>query len=269
MVFLLKWYRALQTGWEIAPEIFYIEENIMDIGKAFTYPFEDERWFSKSLVGALVWAIPIVNFAWGGYMIDVLKNVVAGNPRPLPEWGDFGEKWVKGGLLVVAGLIYAIPVFVLACIPLTLFGGMAAFQGQGNNNLFDTAGGLLTGVGGLFACLIAIYSLALSFYYPAIYIHFARLGEFRAFFEFSHITKIISADLGKYLTAWVITLLAGIFVGLFGGVVSSILGFIPCIGWILGWVVTAIVGVYLFYIYAHIFAQVVMPASAMTVPPAQ
>jgi hypothetical protein len=242
------------------------EENNMDIGKAFTYPFEDERWVTKSLLGAVVWAIPIVNFAWGGYMIDLLKNVIAGNPRPLPEWGDFGDKWIKGGLLVVAGLIYSIPALVLACIPLTLLGGLAGFQGD---NISDSAVGLLSGVGGLFACLIALYSLALSFYYPAIYIHFARLGEFRAFFEFGHINKIIRADLGKYLTAWVVSLLAGIFVGLVFGGVSTLLGFIPCIGWILSWAVAAITGVYVFYIYAHIFAQVVTPASAMTVTPAE
>ncbi len=238
----------------------------MDIGKAFSYPFEDEEWFSKSLIGALVAAIPIVNFAWGGYVIDLLKNIINGSTRPLPQWSDFGDKWMKGGMMFVAGLIYGIPVLVMACIPLTLIGGVSAFQ---SDNLSDAVGTLFAGVGGLFACLIFLYSLGLSFYYPAIYIHFAQQGEFRAFFEFSQINNIIRADLSKYLTAWLVSLVAAIVVGVVAGAVSAVLGFIPCIGWLISWVFAAIVGVYLAYLYTHLFAQVVTLASAMTVPPAQ
>ena len=63
----------------------------MDIGKAFSYVFEDEQWISKVLIGGLLIWIPIVNFAVFGYMIKVAQNVAQGNPRPLPEWGEFGD----------------------------------------------------------------------------------------------------------------------------------------------------------------------------------
>ena len=56
----------------------------MNIGKAFSYPFEDDKWLNKSLTSILVFAVPIVNFAVLGYLVDLLKNVINGAARPLP-----------------------------------------------------------------------------------------------------------------------------------------------------------------------------------------
>ena len=235
----------------------------MDIGKSFSYPFEDEKWLSKSLIGVIVAAVPIVNFAWGGYLIDLLKAVINGDPRPLPEWGNFGEKWMKGLSLVAASLIYAIPALVLMCIPLTLLGGMSAFQGD--SNWLESMGGMLAGVGGLFGCLLVLYSLFLSFIYPAIYIHYARLESFGAFFEIGNIMKIIRGNTGQYLTAWLVSLVAGVLVGILIGLLTAVVGWIPCIGWIISLLVSAVGGVYIFYIYAHLFGQFAQPAASMTV----
>jgi hypothetical protein len=238
----------------------------MNFGKAFNYPFEDDRWLTKSLIGALVTAIPIVNFAWGGYLIDLLKNVISGNPRPLPEWSDFGDKWVKGFLVFLASLIYAIPALILMCIPLVLLGGAAQLQG---GDLQENAVGLFAGVGGLFGCLAALYGLFLSYVYPSVYIHYSRIGTFGAFFEFGNIIKIATKDTGKYITAWLLSLVAGLVVGGVVFLLSILIGWIPCIGWIIVWVVSAVAGVYVFYVYAHLFGQYAAePGSSITVPPA-
>lgn len=242
----------------------------MNIGKAFNYIFEDDQWLSKSVIGAIVGAIPIINFAWGGYLIDLLKNVISGEPKPLPDWSDFGDKWVTGFMVFLASLIYAIPALILACIPMVLLGGMAAVTGEGDWS--ERIGGLFVGVGGLFGCLIALYSLALTFYYPAIYIHYSKTGNFGAFFEFGNVNKIISADVGKYLTAWGVSILAGFVVGIIGVAINAVLSVIPCIGWILGWLIMAFVGVYVFFIYGHLFGQVAaapVAGTGMTMPPPQ
>ena len=231
----------------------------MDFQKSFSYPFEDKSWLNKTLIGALVAAVPIINFAWGGYLIDLLKNIMRGDPMPLPDWSDFGDKFTRGLFVFIASMAYAIPALVLACIPLALFFIPASSQG---GDLQDTMLGVLTGVGGLFGCLIALYSLVLSFIFPAIYIHYARIGTFGAFFEFGNIFKIVRADLGKYLTAWVLSLVAGIVVGLVIGLAGAVLGFIPCIGWIAAWVLGALAGVYIFFVYAHLFGQYAVEANA-------
>ena len=207
----------------------------MDFGKAFNYPFEDDNWLAKSLIGALVAAIPIVNFAWGGYLIDLLKRVIDGNPRPLPEWSDFGDKWVKGVVVFVASLIYALPVIILACVLSVLFFIPAQAQ---TGDIQDSLFGVFAGVGGLFGCLAALYGLFLTYVYPAVYIHFARLGTFGAFFEFSNIIKVATRDTGKYITAWLLSLVAGLVVAGVVILLSVLLGWIPCIGQIVIWLVS-------------------------------
>jgi hypothetical protein len=225
----------------------------MDIGKAITFPADDEKWFSKLIIGAIVTAIPIVNFAWMGYMIDILRNVMAGYDKPLPEWGDFGQKFVEGLLLWLATFIYGIPAFILACIPLFMIGvGGVAAEGA---DFQETLLGIFTGVGALFGCLILLYSLLVSFYLPALTINFARKGNFGSCFEFSKIFAIVSSDLGKYITAWLVAIVAAIVLGVVVSVVGTALSIIPCIGWIIAWVFYAIAGVWISTISAHLFGQ--------------
>ncbi|MGB7095956.1 MAG: hypothetical protein WBD62_15035, partial [Anaerolineales bacterium] len=62
----------------------------MDIGKSFSYPFEDDEWLTKLFLGAIVSAVPILNFAWTGYTVDIMRNVIDGVSMPMPAWSDFG-----------------------------------------------------------------------------------------------------------------------------------------------------------------------------------
>jgi hypothetical protein len=224
----------------------------MDIGKSFSYQFEDEKWLSKLLIAAVVSAVPILNFAFAGYMVDVLRNVEQRALRPLPEWTEFGEKFVKGFWLFLAGLIYSIPALVLGCIPISAFllpalseaqrSGRASGGSQRRRSRVRLSAGDLR--------------IAPDFYFPAVYINFSRKGTLASCFEFSAIFKTVSANLNKYLTSWLISLVAGIVVGLVIGLVSTVLQFIPCLGQILGWVLGAIGGVYITTIYAFLFGQV-------------
>jgi hypothetical protein len=206
--------------------------------------------------------VPILNFAWAGYIIDLLRNVINGDSQPLPEWSDFGDKFVKGFLITLAGLIYFLPIIILSCIPLGfIFVTSPAERSLDAQEALTVA---FTGVGIVFGCLFLIYLIVLSFGYPAICVNFARKGTFGSCFEFSEITKIISTNLSKYLTAWLISIVGGIIVGTILGIVGAVLGFIPCIGWIIGWFIGAIGGVYISTIFAHLFGQVAAtPSTSM------
>jgi hypothetical protein len=236
----------------------------MDIGKSFSYPFEDESWLSKLLIGALVSAVPIINFAWLGYIADLIRNVMGGASRPLPEWGDFGDKFLKGLFLWLAGVIYSIPALIFACIP---FGFILLTAPSEGSEIQDALAAALTGIGLILTCIIILYALALSFYFPAVFINFARKETFGSCFEFGEITKIVSTNTSKYLTAWLVSIVAGIMVGIVLGIVSTIIGLIPCIGWIVGWLIGAIGGVYIFTIFAHLFGQVAASPGAMVTTP--
>ena len=76
----------------------------MDVTKSITYIFQDKRWFTKLLIGWLVSLVPILNFAFTGYSTETIKNVENKREFPLPEWDDFGKKFVLGFYMWIAGL---------------------------------------------------------------------------------------------------------------------------------------------------------------------
>lgn len=235
----------------------------MNIGKSFSYPFEDSKWLSKLFIGAIVSIVPILNFAWAGYLVDLVKNVINRDALPLPEWTGFGEKFMKGLFIVVAGFVYALPVVCLA----TIFGTTAGVT-LGNvteQGAVDTLGSVFSGVGILLGCLMALYGLALSFFYPAMIINFAEKETFGSLFEIGAIIKVATSRLSPYLTAWIIGIVAAVVVGIVLGLVTTVLGIIPCLGWLLAWIIGGIGGVYISTIWAHLFGQVVSETPATSI----
>jgi NhaP-type Na+/H+ and K+/H+ antiporter len=101
-----------------------------------------------------------------------------------------------------------------------------------------------------------LYGIALSFYLPAVYINFARKGTFGSCFEIREIIKIVSENTSQYLTAWLISIVAAIGVGIVIAVAATLLGWIICLGWILAWLIGAIGSVYIYAIFSHLFGQV-------------
>ena len=229
----------------------------MDIGKSITFVAEDEKWLEKLGIGALITAVPILNFAWSGFMVDLMRNVAAGEPKPLPGWSDLGDKFIKGLIITLAGMIYALPAILVGCFLFGLsFVPLIAVSGEGDQGLNQ---GLALGSTGLLiaaGCCIGLYALLISFVFPGVFINYSRQGSFGSCFQFGEIMRLITANLGEYVTAWVVTLVGGLLVGFVMGVVGMLVGWIPCIGWLFVWAISAIAGAYLGSVYAHLFGQV-------------
>ena len=69
---------------------------MVNFTKAFTYIFEDERWFDKLLTPLLVSLIPIIGtMAFTGYILRTIKNVIQNEPHPLPNY-NFSEDLGRG-----------------------------------------------------------------------------------------------------------------------------------------------------------------------------
>jgi hypothetical protein len=232
-------------------------EDYMDIGKSFSYPFEDKRWVSKMGLGALISLVPILNFAMTGYMIQIVRNLMDNAEETLPNWDDLGKKFMDGLMLILAGLVYALPVIILSCLPLSII-TIPAMIASGNSN-FQDAANAVSGAGGVLlagmTCLFVVYGLVLSVIFPAIYVNYAKEGTFASCFKLREVFNIIGKNAGAFFTAWGISLVAGLVVGLVTGIVSSVLGLIPCLGWIASIVISLAVGVYLMMIYSHLFGQ--------------
>lgn len=174
----------------------------MEIGKAFTYVFDDENWITKILIGGILGIIPIVNFVVFGYTVEALRNVAQGLERPLPEWSNFGEKFVKGLVVCIIGFIYAIPILLIT----GCFMGLTIALGGGNGKGEDLIGLLLFPL----YCILGLYGLVLSILSPAIIIKYAVTGEVGSAFRFGELFGLITGNLGNYIVALILAWVASI-----------------------------------------------------------
>jgi hypothetical protein len=177
--------------------------------------FQDEDWIKKIVIGGIVGLIPIVNFAAIGYMIQVVRNVRAGQPLPLPEWDQFGQYFMDGLWIFLIVLVWSIPALLVAC--LQAIGGAAVAN---NDQLANTYG--IVSV--CFSCLIALWSLVVAIFVPAILIRFAEVGDFMAGFRFSELFDFISANVGSYVIVLILMWVASLIASL--GVILCVIGVI-------------------------------------------
>ena len=165
-------------------------------------------------------------------------------------------KFMDGLILFAAGLVYSLPVLVVVCLPLGVISISSLFSDNGN---LQDVGQIIAGTGGvLFFCLLCvflIYSIFLSIVYPAILVLYAREGTFASCFKFREVIDLISRNSGPFFTAWGIGLVAALGVGFVVGIVSAMVGWILCVGWIVGLVLSLGSTVYITSVYAHLFGQ--------------
>ena len=225
----------------------------MDIAKAITYVGDDEDWLSKLILGAIVANVPILNLAWLGYLTDIMSNVSDDIARPLPDWSDFGDKFLKGLKLVGAAIIYTLPGLLLLGIPLVavIIAGIPA-----DANLQEAIATTFAGVGIVLGCCIAIYFLVLAFLFPAINLHFARRGTFGSCFQIKDIIQLVFNNFGEYLIALLVSWGAAFVISLAVSILGIMLVLIPCVGWILMILIGAVTNVWIGTIYAHLVGQV-------------
>lgn len=228
----------------------------MNVEQSFTYPFEDKEWISKLGLGALISMVPILNFAWSGYLVGILRNMMKDAAEPLPTWDDLDKKFRDGLILVAAGLVYALPILIPLLLPLvvTVLSGLTS----GVRNMQDIARSLTEAGNVLFLCLtcvLILYGLLLSILYPVILVLFAREGTFVSCFKLPEAFAMIKNNAAVFFTAWGLGLAASVGVGLIVGFINLVVGWVPCIGWMVGLVLALASSIYSTVVYAHLFGQ--------------
>ena len=168
----------------------------MNFGKSFTYMFEDTNWVSKFLIGIVISVVPILNIAWAGYGIGIMRNMARGMERPLPSWDNLGEKFKDGLVIFLATFIYLLPAIIVIAI------GAGAAAALGDESA-------MTAVIIVIICCATVYFVAFSILQPALLIHYSRTNTFGSLFQVKEVFSLASQNLGEYLMAWVTGLLAG------------------------------------------------------------
>jgi hypothetical protein len=204
----------------------------VDFGRSLGFVFEDPAWLKKMLLGGLMALLSLLmvgTILIGGYCLRVIRRSARGEALPLPEWDDWGGLFMDG--LMALG-VYLVHVFALV-LPLILGGGclfgIAAAGASGSRN----GGGALAAVAGV--GLLALYALffvmalLLAVYVPAVLTRLALLNRFGVAFEVRENFGFIRRNLGEYLLALVIFLVAS-FISQFG-VILLCIGVFPLTFW--------------------------------------
>jgi len=194
----------------------------MEFGRAFTFVFEDKDWVSKlvmTVVMVFASLIPIVGLlavcALLGYIADITKNVRNGHPRPLPKWTDYGNRITRGAYVLLATVIYNLPLLLLSIL-------MYSFSSILGESLF---GGLAYVL--IFACMLPIlliYQFVAWSMLAIGLIQFGETGDNGVFYRFGKLFRVIQYNTGLTLQ-WA-------FLSIGANILLSILFMIPCIGWI-------------------------------------
>ncbi len=108
----------------------------MNIGKAFTFAFEDKDWLKKIGIAGLVMLIPLIGqITVMGWAIEVTRRVINRESETLPDWSAFGDYLVKGLKLFVISLVYSLPIILLSlCVNLPL----SFFQDSSDQTMITT-----------------------------------------------------------------------------------------------------------------------------------
>jgi len=187
--------------------------STFDFVQPFAFVFQDERWLSKVLIGGLFQLLSILLigiFFIFGYCAQLARNVIAGIPKPLPDWDRLGDYFADGVKLFIVMLLYAIPFAMIVAAVMIPAGIFSAISDHGHNDLAELMSGTLFS---FVSCLIVPLSLALSFWVPAALVYVVVEDRIGAAFEFARIYHYIKNNFVNYLLAFVVYLVARFAVG--------------------------------------------------------
>ncbi len=186
----------------------------MDLGRSFSYIFDDEDWVTKVLLTALISVIPILNLAIYGWIIALIRNMLDGQENPLPYWDDFGQKFTDGLIVLVASLIYNIVIVLMACV----FGVVGS--------LLDPRGAevLLSLVACVMGVFVLVYAVVANAALFIGMVRYARNPTMAVYLAIGENLRLALANVGTLAMLVVFLVVVSLILAVFG--------WIPCIGWL-------------------------------------
>jgi len=227
---------------------------MIDVKTAVKYPFEDEQWALKILIGIALSLVPIVNFFAVGYAYQIFKAALRKEELFMPEWDNWRDLFVNGFKVFVVALCYFILPVLFLFSAMVLFGVSIFLHEEGKSvEQLVILGVFLLLIGGI----LYLVALVLS---PMAMALFARSNEnFGEAFRLGEIVSRITSVLGDFFLA-ILIMVAMVFV-------VMIFSMIPFLGFFISIASTF----YLYYlVYFALFGSVCADAfgEAETMPTA-
>ncbi|MEI7643079.1 MAG: DUF4013 domain-containing protein [Chloroflexales bacterium] len=183
----------------------------MDIGRAFSYVFDDDEWLTVILLGGLIAIVPIFGqIVLVGFLFETARNVAAGNSRPLPKWNHLGDTFSLGLSGILIQIVYALPIVLLSCA----FGClMAAGAGTLSRQESAVGGGIML----TFLCLLPLLTLVSLIVQPltlGAMVRYIQTGSLGAALRVGAVASLLRSDMGGWLLLWLLQILCGVVGGL-------------------------------------------------------
>ncbi len=192
----------------------------MKLSRAFQFSFEDPQWGGKLalvLLWGLVAMVPVLGLAGmamlAGYGLDLVRNQLAGKPRPLPEWTDFNSRLGDGFNALVAIFVYNIPNALPLC-------GLLLFVSSGGE------GGILALLS--LCCLLLfllLWNLFIGLMLATGATRYAQTRQLTAWFQPGELWDTLRSNSDLFLQWLFYSVLANLVLGLVAG--------LPLVGWLI------------------------------------
>lgn len=180
-----------------------------------------------------------------GYYISALRRLQA-NDDNLPDV-EVGQNIKDGFLTMIAGILYMLPVIIIAIVAVFLGGGMAALS-SGSDSAATAGGGILLMCGAIIVAFVV--GLLLSAALQVAIVRFAAENNSGALFDMGGNWSLAMGNFGTVVGLWVRTFVIGLISGIISFILGAILGvmfpeqsspfFDPTLNF---WLVSAIVNV--------------------------
>ncbi|MBN1315638.1 MAG: DUF4013 domain-containing protein [Anaerolineales bacterium] len=182
----------------------------MNLQEAIRFPFRRDGWPSRIAIGGALYLVPFVGiFFLAGYMVELMRRITQGNPDPMPDWDNWGEKFKEGALAIALLLVWMLIFMVPLTIVSLIFSAISSDFGQVMGFLFGIIGGII-----------------LMMLMPAFLGRFAATGSFKSGLQFPIILRLLIDHAGEYfgqcLLAVLFMLLALIILWIAGALVCGI-----------------------------------------------
>jgi hypothetical protein len=170
----------------------------MNYSEAISYIFRDQDWAKKIGIGGFCLFVAVfsgilffVAIFGIGYYLSVLRHVLNGEEKPLPEWATWNKFFSDGLMGAIILFVYFVVIGGLGAIiivNLALANDLADYE--------RVLGIVFTAIG-IYLGIVTFGNLGL--------IRFAATNDFGAAFRLTEIFNLFKNDFGNYLTIVIFT----------------------------------------------------------------
>lgn len=106
--------------------------NMVELSEAIKVLRDDDQLIQKSLIGGAllilsVFTVPV--FFYQGYLMRILKQTEDGDMTGLPEWENWKELLIDGGIASAFSFVIMIPVYACFILPALIVGPIYSLLG--------------------------------------------------------------------------------------------------------------------------------------------